>query len=146
MTSFFLILSMVSLVFLIIGLVNPGLVIFRGRKRRFLVITIYGSIALLSLFLLILLAPPSRNQANVALVQTPLPAGQGGNGASSPPGSTASPQPALESGPLMNEPIHYPSEFTEISTTMVTWFEGTLNIVGETDLPDGAVIEAMVRP
>ena len=60
MVYFFLILTMVSLILFIIGLINPSLVIVRLKKRRFLVILIYGSIALVSLLLLIITSPPPR--------------------------------------------------------------------------------------
>ena len=150
MVYFFLILTMISLVLFIIGLINPSLVIFHFKKRRFLVILIYGTLTLVSLIILIITSPPP---------QTILPS----NDEVPPVANEISDQNTnenrigrqsnqlstldwlRESEKYFSSKEAQPEQYVSLSISLVTRFDQLVEITGETDLPNGSILEILFR-
>ncbi len=142
MANFFLVLTMASLVLFIIGLINPSLVIFHWKKRRFLVVFIYGTITLVSLLFLIMTSPVSHNQ--VGSLASPLIPTEDQTSESSP-----TPPPttdlAIDSVKLFRNKETYTDQFSQLTVTLITRYDGILEITGETDLPNGSILGVLFR-
>jgi hypothetical protein len=150
MVYFFLILTMVSLILFIIGLINPSLVIVRLKKRRFLVILIYGSIALVSLLLLIITSPPPRptlpSKDELPTVNNDISGQNISENLTDQKNNQSSTVDWLRESEkyfFIKEPE--PEQYVLLSISLVTRFDQIIEIIGETDLPDGSIIEILFR-
>ena len=141
---------MISLVLFIVGLINPSLVILRWKKRRFLVVLIYGTITLISLLLLIMISPSPQEKLSTtisepSIVEEPSEEGSSENFNSIDIGPSPTPNWFSESERYFVARTNYPEQFTELSISLVTHYERSIEIKGETDLPDGSILEISFR-
>ena len=149
MVYFFLILTMVSLILFIIGLINPSLVIVRLKKRRFLVILIYGSIALVSLLLLIITSPPPRptlpSKDELPTVNNDISGQNISENLTDQKQSIFNCRLVKRIGKVFFIKEPEPEQYVLLSISLVTRFDQIIEIIGETDLPDGSIIEILFR-
>ncbi|NLJ48131.1 MAG: hypothetical protein GX428_00880 [Candidatus Atribacteria bacterium] len=150
MVYFFLILTMVFLILFIIGMINPSLVIFHFKKRRFLVIFIYGTLALISFIVLIITSPPpqpSLNSNNELPSVTKELSDQNmtENGTAQQSNQFSTLDWLKESEKYFSPKKPEPEQYVLLSISLVTRFDQVLEIIGETDLPNGSILEIQFR-
>jgi len=150
MVYFFLMLTMISLILFIIGLINPSLVIIHLKKRRFLVMLIYGTIAVVSFLLLIITSPPPQSMLPSNNEKPTITADLSDQNISDNLTDQISVQtPTIdwlresEKYFLSEEPVL--DQYISLSISLVTHFDQSIIIIGETDLPDGSLLEILFR-
>ncbi len=150
MVYFFLMLTMISLILFIIGLINPSLVIIHLKKRRFLVMLIYGTIAAVSFLLLIITSPPP---------QSMLPSNTEKSTITDNLSNQDVPDNLIDQKSIQTPAIDWLREsekyflneepaldqYISLSISLVTHFDKSIIITGETDLPDGSLLEILFR-
>lgn len=150
MVYFFLILTMISLILFIIGLINPSLVIFHLKKRRFLVILIYGTLALVSLIVLIITSPPPQPtlpaKDELPAVTNDIPEQYTTEKFADQQSNQSSTIDWLgESEKYFSSKAPEPEQYVSLSISLVTRFDQIIEIIGETDLPNGSILEIQFR-
>lgn len=150
MVYFFLILTMIFLILFIIGLINPSLVIFHFKKRRFLVILIYGTLALVSFIVLIITSPPpsptlSSNKEFSSVANELSDQNIAEDLIEQKPNQSSTIDWLKESEKYFSIQETEPQQYVSLSISLVTRFDQVIEIIGETDLPNGSILEILFR-